>query len=137
MFKVNIDKYGLKSWHGLVYSITTIIITFLMMVGTILSWARSTSEWFICTLTWVLLPSLILIVAFSVIGCSAASIVLVMNSGKSERPYRYNWKRSDLRYLTLNTCTTYSSPNRCEQISALVKASMGLGVLLVIFYPFT
>jgi hypothetical protein len=60
------------------------MITFLMMVGTILSWARSTSDWFIFILTWLLLPTLILIVVFSVIGCSAASIILVMNSGESE-----------------------------------------------------
>jgi len=77
IFKENIDKYGLKSWHGLAFSIPIIMITFLMMVGTILSWARSTSEWFIFILTWLLLPTLILIVVFSVIGCSAASIILV------------------------------------------------------------
>ena len=82
-FQDSIDKYGLKSWHGLVFSIPIIIISFLMMVGTIMSWAHSTTEWFICILTWLLLPLLILIVTLSVIGCGAASILLVMNAGES------------------------------------------------------
>ena len=63
-YKQNIDKYGLKSWHGLAFSIPIIIIAFLMMVGTILSWSRSTIEWFITILTWILLPFLILVVFF-------------------------------------------------------------------------
>ena len=77
------SMFGIHEWQTYTYMITYAAIAFTMMLATILSWSGKPSKFFMCTSTWLLLPTFIVVVFITWLILATYGIVAVMNAGES------------------------------------------------------
>ena len=76
------DNISIQDWQSLIFIVPFSIFAFLFLVGVALVWFDRNVTWYICILSWVVLPLFIILIVICALCSGAIVIAASANAGK-------------------------------------------------------
>ena len=76
------ENISIQDWQSLIFIVPFSIFAFLFLVGVVLVWFDRNVTWYICILSWVVLPLFIILVVICALCSGAIVIAASANAGK-------------------------------------------------------